>query len=73
MFIGDSVVSRCRCIVEMADNFIDLIGSDCVIVGDWAVMIVYEIWWEGWSGFCLWWEKGISKDVALSLQVIYAV
>jgi hypothetical protein len=72
-FIGDAVMSRCRRIVEMADNFVDFIGSDRVIVGDWVVVLFHEVWWEGWSGFCLWWEEGILEDVTFSLEVIYAI
>jgi hypothetical protein len=72
-FIGDSVVSRYRRIVEIADNSVNFISSDHVIVGDWIVMSFHEIWWEGWSCFCLWWEEGISEDVTFSLEVVYAI
>jgi hypothetical protein len=72
-FVGDSVMSGCRCIVGIADNFVDFTGSDCVIVGDWGVVSFYEVWWEGWSGFCLWREEGILEDVTFSLEVVYAI
>jgi hypothetical protein len=72
-FIGDSGVSGCRRIVEVVDDSVDFIGGDCVIVGDWVVVSFYEIQWEGWLGFCLWQEEGISEDVVLSLEFFYAV
>jgi hypothetical protein len=73
IFVGDSVVSGCGCIIEVADDLVDFIGSDRVIVDEWVVVSFHEIQWEGWSGFCLWWEEGISEDVAFSLEVVYAI
>jgi hypothetical protein len=72
-FVGNLVVSGCRCIVEIADNFVDFIGSDHVIVGDWAIVSLPECQWEGWLGFGLWREEGLLEDVTFSLEVVYAV
>jgi hypothetical protein len=66
-------MSGCRCIVEIADDFVDFTGSDRVIVGDWAIVLFYKIRWEGWSGFGLWREESFSEDVTFSLEVICAV
>jgi hypothetical protein len=71
--VSDSVMSGYRHIVEVADDFVDLIGGDRVVLAIWVVVLFHEIWQEGWSGFCLWWEEGISEDVAFSLEVIYAI
>jgi hypothetical protein len=43
-FIGDSVMSGCRRIVEIVDNFVDFTSSNCVIVGDWAVVSFHKVW-----------------------------
>jgi hypothetical protein len=66
-------MSRCRCIVEAANNLVDIIGSDSIVLGNWVVMLFHKVWWEGWSGFCLWWEEGISEGVTFSLEVIYTI
>jgi hypothetical protein len=66
-------MSGCGCIIEVVNDFVDLIGGDRVIVSGWVVVSFHKVWWEGWSGFCLWWEEGISEDVAFSLEVVYAV
>jgi hypothetical protein len=46
-------MSGCGCIIEVADDFVDFIGGDRVIIGDWVVLSFHEIWREGWSGTCL--------------------
>jgi hypothetical protein len=66
-------MSGCGRIIEVVDDFVDFTGGDRVIVGDWVVVSFHEIWCEGWSGVCLWWEQGVSEDVTFSLEVIYAV
>jgi hypothetical protein len=66
-------MSGCGRIVEIADDFVDFPSSDHVIVGDWAIMLFDKIRREGWSGFGLWREEGVSEDVAFSLKVVYAV
>jgi hypothetical protein len=66
-------MSRCRRIVEAANNLVDFIGGNSVVLGGWVVVSFHEVWWEGWSGFCLWWEEGVSEDVAFSLEVVYAI
>jgi hypothetical protein len=72
-FVGDSVMSRCRRIVEIADDFVNFISSDCVVLGDWMVVSFHKIWQKWWSGFCLWWEEGVSEDVVFFLNVVYAI
>jgi hypothetical protein len=66
-------MSGCGCIIEVANDFVDFIGGNRVVVGGWVVVSFHEVWWAGWSGFCLWWEEGVSEDVAFSLEVVYAV
>jgi hypothetical protein len=66
-------MSGCRRIIEVAKDCLDFAGGDLVIVGGWVVVSFHEVWWEGWSGFCLWWEKGVSDDLTFSLEVVYAV
>jgi hypothetical protein len=66
-------MSWCRCIIEVANDLFDFIGGDSVVVGGLVVVSFYTLWWEGWSGFCLWWEESVLKDVAFSLEVIYAI
>jgi hypothetical protein len=66
-------MSGCGRIIEVADDFVDFTSGDRVIIGDWVVVLFHEIWREGWSGVCLWWEEGVSEDVAFSLEVVYAV
>jgi hypothetical protein len=45
-FVGDLVMSGCRWIIEIADNFVDFISSNCIILGDWMVVSFHKIWWE---------------------------
>jgi hypothetical protein len=71
--VSDSVMSGYRRIVEVADDFVDFIGGDRVVLGGWVVVSFHKIWQEGWSGFCLSREEGVSEDVTFSLEVIYAV
>jgi hypothetical protein len=66
-------MSGCGRIIKVADDFVDFLVSDHIIVGDWVVVSFHDISWERWSGFCLWWEEGVSEDVAFSLEVVYAV
>jgi hypothetical protein len=66
-------MSGCRCIIEVADDFVDFIGGDRVVAGGWVVVSFHEIWREGWSSLCLWWEEGVLEDVTFPLEVVYAV
>jgi hypothetical protein len=42
-------MSRCRRIVEAANNLVDFLGGDSVVLGGWVVVSFYEVGWEGRS------------------------